>query len=103
MTLDSNEFERLALEQSDMLYRIALRLTRDSERAQDLVQETYLRAIRGRKGFQLESFGIRPWLVRILQNLHFSRGARESREPAMLEDAQLELASSSDSAPWAGD
>jgi DNA-directed RNA polymerase specialized sigma24 family protein len=41
--------------------------------------------------------------VRILQNLHFSRGARESREPAALEDAQLELASATDAAPWNGD
>jgi len=102
MTIDPNEFERLALEQLDMLYRIARRLTRDPQRAEDLVQETYLRALRGRDGFQLESFGIRPWLVRILQNLHFSRGARESREPTALEDAQLESARGSDP-PWEGD
>jgi RNA polymerase sigma-70 factor (ECF subfamily) len=103
MTLSPEEFERLALEQLDMLYRIARRLTRSPERAEDLVQETYLRAIRGRDGFQLESFGIRPWLVRILQNLHFSRGARESREPVSLEDEQLERASACDAAPWSGD
>jgi RNA polymerase sigma-70 factor (ECF subfamily) len=103
MTLQSDEFERLALEQIDMLYRIARRLTRDPVRAEDLVQETYLRALRGREGFKLESFGIRPWLVRIMQNLHFSRGERESREPAALEDAQLELAGGSEEMPWAGD
>jgi RNA polymerase sigma-70 factor (ECF subfamily) len=103
MTLSPDEFERLALEQLDMLYRIARRLTRNPDRAEDLVQETYLRALRGRDGFQLESFGIRPWLVRILQNLHFSRGARESREPVALEDAQLDRASASDAAPWSGD
>jgi RNA polymerase sigma-70 factor (ECF subfamily) len=103
MTIEPDEFERLALEQLDMLYRIARRLTRDPERAEDLVQETYLRALRGKDGFHLESFGIRPWLVRILQNLHFSRGARESREPASLEDAQLESAMSTEPAPWAGD
>jgi RNA polymerase sigma-70 factor (ECF subfamily) len=103
MTLDSTEFERLALEQLDMLYRIARRLTRSPERAEDLVQETYLRALRAKDGFKLESFGIRPWLVRIMQNLHFSRGARESREPAALEDVQLELASATNPAPWSGD
>ena len=103
MTIKPDEFERLALEQLDMLYRIARRLTRDPERAEDLVQETYLRALRGKDGFQLESFGIRPWLVRILQNLHFSRGARQSREPAAMEDAQLELAGATERAPWSGD
>jgi RNA polymerase sigma-70 factor (ECF subfamily) len=103
MTLEASQFERLAIEQLDMLYRIARRLTRNPERAEDLVQETYLRALRARDGFKLESFGIRPWLVRIMQNLHFSRGAKESREPAALEDAQLELAAQSDATPWSGD
>lgn len=86
-----------------MLYRIARRLTRNPDRAQDLVQETYVRALRAKEGFQLESFGMRPWLVRILQNLHFSKGARESRELASLEDAQLELAATSNAPPWSGD
>jgi RNA polymerase sigma-70 factor, ECF subfamily len=103
MTIEPDEFERLALEQLDMLFRIARRLTRDPEQAEDLVQETYLRALRGKEGFHLESFGIRPWLVRILQNLHFSRGAREARRPAALEDAQLESAMSTEPPPWAGD
>jgi len=103
MTIDPDEFERLALEQLDMLYRIARRLTRSPEKAEDLVQETYLRALRGRASFQLESFGIRPWLIRILQNLHFSKGAKESREPAALEDAQLEMASAIETPPWSGD
>jgi RNA polymerase sigma-70 factor (ECF subfamily) len=103
MTLAASEFERLAIEQLDLLHRIARRLTRDPQRAEDLVQETYLRAIRSRDTFKLESFGIRPWLVRILQNVHLSRGARDSREPASIEDLQLESAAVSNPAPWAGD
>ena len=85
-------FERLAVGEMDTLYRVARRLPRDGERANDLVQETYLRAFRARAGFELKEYGIRPWLLRIMQNLHFSRSAREQRQPAAMEDASLEAA-----------
>src|SRR5215207_9030116 len=55
------QFEKLALDQLDTLYRIARRLARDPQRAEDLVQETYLRAVRARETFDLKSHGIRPW------------------------------------------
>ena len=67
MKLSPEQFEKLALEHMDMLYRIARRLTRDSNSAEDLVQETYLRAFRARDGFDLQEFGIRPWLVCVLR------------------------------------
>src|SRR5690348_15860300 len=53
------QFEKLALEQLDTVYRIARRLARDPSRAEDLVQETYLRAVRARETFDLQSHGIR--------------------------------------------
>jgi len=87
--LNRKQFEGLALEQLDTLYRVARRLTGDPGRAQDLVQETYLRALRGAADFQLEDFGIRPWLLRIMQNLHTSRGQRESRQPRAMDDQHL--------------
>jgi RNA polymerase sigma-70 factor, ECF subfamily len=86
------QFEQLALEQLDTLYRIARRLTRDPQRAEDLVQETYVRAIRARETFDLQSHGIRPWLLRIMHNVHVSRSEREGRQPAAIEDDQLEAA-----------
>ncbi len=89
MKLDPREFERLALEQIDLLYRVARRLTRDPNRAEDLVQETYLRALRSKDGFNLEEFGMKPWLLRILYNLHVSRSQREGRQPVPLEDLDL--------------
>jgi len=78
------------LEQLDTLYRIARRLVRDTSTAEDLVQETYARALRAWTTFSLESYGIRPWLVRILHNAHLSRSQRETRQPASVDDAQLE-------------
>jgi RNA polymerase sigma-70 factor (ECF subfamily) len=84
------QFEQLALEQLDLLYRIARRLTRDANRAEDLVQETYARALRARDGFDLQAHGIRPWLLRIMHNVHVSRAEREGRQPASIEDEHLE-------------
>ncbi|HEY7090312.1 MAG TPA: sigma-70 family RNA polymerase sigma factor [Tepidisphaeraceae bacterium] len=105
MKLVRDEFDRLAMEHLDMLYRVARRLTRDSSRAEDLVQETYLRAFRARDDFELQEYGIRPWLVRIMHNLHFSRSQREKRQPMAIEDTQLDMASAAGSqsaAPWSG-
>lgn len=92
MKLGRKEFETLAMEQLDLLYRIARRMTRDQASAEDLVQETYLRALRSHASFDLKEFGIRPWLLRIMHNLHMSRFKREKRQPATLGDQQLEAA-----------
>ena len=92
MKPEGQEFEKLALEQMDTLYRVASRLTRNPEEANDLVQETYLRAFRARESFQLKEYGIRPWLLRIMHNLHFSRAGREKRQPMKMEDEALEAA-----------
>ena len=86
-----------------MLYRVARRLTRDATTAEDLVQETYLRALRARETFDLQAHGIRPWLLRIMHNLYVSRGEREARQPAALQQDQLESAAPAAHgvpAPW---
>ena len=90
MKLDRAKFDQLALEHLDLLYRIARRLTASVPAAEDLVQDTYVRAFRARDDFQLESFGIRPWLVRIMHNLHVSRAQREKRQPASVEEQYLD-------------
>jgi RNA polymerase sigma-70 factor (ECF subfamily) len=92
MKLDRAQFEGLAMEHLDMLYRVARRLTRDPGAAEDLVQETYLRALRSYESFDLKDFGIRPWLLRILHNLHNTRFKRELRQPQAVDDEQLQSA-----------
>ncbi len=90
MELKPQEFEAMCLAELDGLYRVARRLARSSDRAEDLVQETCLRAFRSRDSFRLQQagYGIRPWLLRIMHNLHFTRSAREKRQPiALLGDA----------------
>jgi len=76
MNPSREQFEQLALAQLDTLYRVARRLCRTGGEAEDLVQETYVRALRAAESFQLEEFGIRPWLLRIMRNLHASRAQR---------------------------
>ena len=90
MKLSRQQFETMAVEQCDLLYRVARRLTRDSHQASDLVQETFLRALRAYETFDLQGHGIRPWLVRIMQNLHFSRSGREKRQPVLMDTVPLE-------------
>ena len=97
MKLSRDEFERTALEHLDTLYRIARRLTHDPLRAEDLVQETFLRALRGRDAFRLQPFGMRPWLLRIMHNQHYSQSERERRQPVSLDGEHLESASQSGS------
>jgi RNA polymerase sigma-70 factor, ECF subfamily len=89
MELKPQEFEAMCLAELDGLYRVARRLAR-SDGADDLVQETCLRAFRSRDSFRLQEagYGMRPWLLRIMHNLHFTRSAREKRQPvALLGDA----------------
>jgi len=79
---DRVRFEEEALELSDQVYRVARRLVRTPEEADDLVQDTYARAFRSWRQFQ-PGTNLRAWLLRILTNLNIDRGRREQRTPDM--------------------
>jgi RNA polymerase sigma-70 factor (ECF subfamily) len=96
MRLSRDEFQKLAMEQLDTLHRLARRLTGETASAEDLVQETYVRALRASGNFDLQQFGIRPWLVRIMHNLHSSRAGRESRAPRAMDTERLDSAGGRD-------
>jgi RNA polymerase sigma-70 factor (ECF subfamily) len=66
------------------LYGAALRLTRNPADAEDLVQETYLRAYRGFAGFQ-EGTNLKAWLYRILTNSFINTYRKKQREPQTVE------------------
>lgn len=74
-----SEFEDVALVHLDLLYRAALRLTRNRAEAEDLVQETWLRALRHFDQFDPGS-NCRAWLLTILRNAFLNRLRREGRE-----------------------
>ena len=73
------EFERVALPQLSYLYTSAFYLTKDRADAEDLVQETYLRAFRFFDKFQ-PGTNFRAWLLSILQNLFINRDRQKRRE-----------------------
>lgn len=79
--MDRETFESLALEHLDALYRMALQLTRRPEEASDLVQETYLKALKASAGFEERGGGIRPWLFRILRNAFYTQVTKAKRRP----------------------
>lgn len=79
---DDDGFAGAALEFLDSLYGAALRLTRNADRAQDLVQDTYLKAIRARQSFA-DGTNLKAWLYTILHNTWRNRqrdGARSRVE-----------------------
>lgn len=80
------EFERGAIEHLDAVYRMALQLTRRPDDAEDLVQETYLRALRAAPTFVERGGGMKPWLLTILHHAFYSRGARLSRAPVAVDE-----------------
>jgi RNA polymerase sigma-70 factor, ECF subfamily len=63
----SDSFEEMAMPLFDQLYNFAHWLTRNHEEAEDLVQETYAKALKGFSSFQLGT-NFRAWMYRILRN-----------------------------------
>jgi RNA polymerase sigma-70 factor (ECF subfamily) len=74
------QFEREAMEHLDALYRTALRMTRNPQDAEDLVQETYLRAFRFFNQYT-PGTNMRAWLFRILTNAYINRYRKNSSQP----------------------
>ena len=78
-----------ALSHLDALYNLARWLVRDPVEAEDLVQETYLRAIRGAHQFQ-PGTNLRAWLFQILRNTFFTLYKRKAREPEAMDPDVLD-------------
>jgi len=75
-------FEELALPHLASVYRLAVRLTGSPQDAEDLAQETYLKAMRAFSGLR-EPERVRPWLFQILNRLVLDRHRGGSREVAV--------------------
>jgi len=78
-------FAEEALSHLDTLYRGALRLTRDPDAAQDLVQEAYLRALRYQHSYQ-PGTNMKAWLFAIMRNLFWDRFKGSRKEDVSLDD-----------------
>jgi RNA polymerase sigma-70 factor, ECF subfamily len=80
--MQREQFEQRALEHLDAVYRMALQLARHPDDAWDLVQETYLKALRAAEGFEEHGGGIRPWLFKILHNVFYTSIEKARRRPS---------------------
>jgi RNA polymerase sigma-70 factor, ECF subfamily len=88
-----------ALAHADALYNLARYLTHDATEAEDLVQETYVRALRAWGDFTAGS-NVKAWLFRILRNLVISRHRQDVRHPPAAPYDPTE--SGAEEAPWEG-
>jgi len=80
----SKEFEDLVLEHMDMLYAVALRLTRNPSDAQDLTQNTVVKALRFHNKFK-KGTHIKAWLLTILRNTFINEYRKRARRPTFVE------------------
>lgn len=83
-------FEALALPHLDAVYRMARTLSSAPSEADDLVQETFVRAYRGFGRFELREYGARPWLLRILHNVFYTYKGKQRRAPTLLDDVDFD-------------
>jgi RNA polymerase sigma-70 factor (ECF subfamily) len=77
---DQATFAEQAMPLMDGLYSAAMRMTRNPADAEDLVQETYLRAYRGFGGFE-QGTNLKAWLYRILTNTYINSYRAKKRRP----------------------
>ena len=87
----SPAFETEALASLDSLYRTALRLTRAPADAEDLVQETYLKAFRAADSFT-PGTNLRAWLFTILHNTARNRARDRARDTVAVDSEVVERA-----------
>jgi len=76
----SARFERDAMPMLDQLYAAALRMTRNPADAEDLVQETFLKAYAAFESFRAGT-NLKAWLYRILTNTYINGYRRRQRQP----------------------
>jgi RNA polymerase sigma-70 factor (ECF subfamily) len=86
---DQATFADLAMEHMPSLYAAALRMTRNPADAEDLVQETYLKAYRGFGGFQAGT-NLKAWLYKILTNTFINSYRAKKRRPEQTEIDDVE-------------
>jgi RNA polymerase sigma-70 factor (ECF subfamily) len=90
-TRADEEFARAALSHIDSLYGMALRLTRRAADAEDLVQDTYLKAFRSAHQFEAGT-NLKAWLFTILHNTFRNNRRHDGRSPVDVDSEAVERA-----------
>jgi RNA polymerase sigma-70 factor, ECF subfamily len=98
----SEQVSTEALRHLDALYNLARWLGRDPAEAEDLVQETYLRALRAAHQFH-PGTNLRPWLFQILRNTFYTQYKRTQRAPDAVDPEELERVAQANTAARGSD
>ena len=86
---DQADFERDAMQYTRQLYSAALRMSRNPADAEDLVQETLLKAYRAYGTFEAGT-NLKAWLYRILTNTYINKYRKDSRRPSEVDLGEVE-------------
>lgn len=86
----AERFRQNVLCHADLVFRMAVRLGGSLSDADDLAQETFLRAHRAFDRFDLREHGAKAWLLKILHNVVLTRRVRANRQPTLLEDVSFD-------------
>ncbi len=91
MKTQCTTFRELIMKEIDVMYRMALGLTRHEDSASDLMQETYLKALLHEDRYRQMNNSIRPWLFTIMRNVYYSKcrsnRRRLSMDPVVMDEA----------------
>ncbi len=86
---EADWFEEGMVDQLDCLYRTARRLTKNTALADDLVQDTVVKAMRAREQFE-KGTNLKAWLLRILSNTYFTGHRRGGLERQVLDGPEAD-------------
>ena len=86
---DQANFETDAMQYAPQLYSAALRMTRNPADAEDVVQETFLKAFRAYDSYT-EGTNLKAWLYRILTNTYINKYRKQQRRPSEVELGELQ-------------
>ena len=86
---DPADFADDAMPLMASLYSAALRMTRNASDAEDLVQETYLKAYRAYERFEAGT-NLKAWMYRILTNTYINKYRKQQRRPSEVELGELQ-------------
>lgn len=79
------EFGSLILSHQQFLYQLALKLTKSSEESNDLIQETYYKALKNSEKFQ-EGTNIKGWLYTIMKNTFINAYRKRKNQNTFVDD-----------------
>jgi RNA polymerase sigma-70 factor (ECF subfamily) len=88
--VNHNNFEQTTLPHRTLLYNYAIYITRNSDDANDLLQETFLKAYRFWNNFEAGT-NVKAWLYRIMKNSYINYYRKETREPKKVEYKEYNL------------